>query len=456
MTDNSLQWHIRKSLNIAIPVMLSQVGHIITNIADAIMLGQLGEVPLAAASLGHSVYIIPFMFATGFTFGLTPLVASHDASDEHEQAASLLKNSLVIFLLMGLGMVIVLMAFSPFLAVLGSPDEVTVKATPYLRWITLSILPFMLFQSMKQFAEGLSDTRMAMYIIIGCNLINILGNYLLIFGNWGFPMLGVEGAGIASAVSRVLMPVCFFIYLKKNQRFQKFLVHWKHVVPSRKQISRLTGMGLPISFQYVFEIGAFSMAVIMMGWLGATQQAAHQIAINLAGITYMAASGIGSSAAVRVGNQMGLKDWVLLRRLAGISYSLSIVFMSVMAILFVIFNHQLPLIYISEQEVIEMASRLILVAAVFQLADGIQVTGLGILRGMQDVKIPTLITMLSYWIIGIPVSYIFGFTLHQGAMGIWYGLSTGLFVAAVLLYLRYKRLLVIRGIKKAPEKGLIY
>lgn len=410
-------------------------------VADTVMIGRLGEVPLAASTLAHSVFIIMFMFAVGFSYGLTPLVASFDSADEQKKAAEYLKNSLLLFLGVSVVMSVLLIGFRPFMQVLQSPKDVTQLAKGYLFWIALSIVPFMFFQVFKQFAEGLADTKMAMAVIIVSNLLNILGNYLLIFGKWGLPEMGLNGAALATFLSRVVMALVMLIYFLRSERFRIYRAYFRSCSFKKTVIRRLSQMGFPIALQYLFEVGAFSIAVIMIGWIGARDLAAHQIAINLASLTYMSATGIASAATVRVGNQLGLRDWNQLKRVASISYSMVIIFMGLTAMLFVVFNQQLPWLYIQDTDVIKITSGLILIAAIFQLADGVQVTGLGILRGMQDVKVPTIIAMTSYWLIGLPVSYLLGFGLNQGVYGVWYGLCAGLFTAAILLYFRYRKLI---------------
>jgi MATE family multidrug resistance protein len=279
-----------------------------------------------------------------------------------------------------------------------------------------------------------------MYIIIICNLFNVFLNWVLIYGNLGFPPLGLNGAGWATLISRVLMGLVIAYYVWKSPRYRDYQVSLKLHSFSYPMISKMLRIGVPTGFQFIFEVGAFSTAAIMMGWIGVTALAAHQIAINLASISYMMASGLSAAAMVRVGNQLGKKDIKTLREVGFTSFGMVGLFMLCSAFLFIIFRNFLPSLYIDDLTVIEMSSGLLIIAGLFQLSDGIQVVGLGALRGMSDVRVPTVVTLVAYWVIGLPLGYLFAFVFDYGAKGIWYGLLIGLTVTGVLLLARFNRL----------------
>lgn len=430
--------HIRRLFVIAYPVMLSHLGHIAVGVADSMMVGQLGAVPLAAVSLANSIFVLALMFGIGISYGLTPLVASADGKGQTERIGRLLKHSLLINIIFGAGLFCVVVLAIPFLYQLDQPPAVVSLATPYLWVVGSSMLPFMFFQGYKQLIEGLGHTRQAMVITLIANVVNVGLNYVLIFGKFGFPEMGLVGAGWATLISRIFMALCMVVFFYRSKLF---LAYQKTTKGFKKKIVRkLLSLGVPMGFQYIFEVGAFSGAAIMIGWIGANALAAHQIAINLASVSYMVASGFAAAATVRVGNQLG-QGYVGAMRSAGfISFGLVMIMMLGFAIIFMAGQHFFPSLYVRNEEVIEIAASLLVIAAFFQLSDGIQVVGLGTLRALEDVKIPTLITLIAYWVIGLPGGYILAFHFNMGVKGIWWSLFAGLTTAAVLLSFRFWKL----------------
>jgi MATE family multidrug resistance protein len=295
----------------------------------------------------------------------------------------------------------------------------------------------MLYQAFRQFAEGLGYTKQSMYITITGNVLNIILNYIFIFGKLGFDQMGLYGAGLATLLSRVFMAILMICFVYFNKRFSKLWKAFRFRGISWYLTTEILKLGFPMSFQFIFEVSTFSFAAVMIGWMGTSPLAAHQIAINMASITYMIALGISSAATIRVANQLGQKDYITLRNAALTCFIMAIAFMSVTAMLFIFGRNYIPTFYISDMEVVAQAAFLLIVAGLFQLSDGIQVVGLGALRGMSDVKIPTIITLIAYWIIGLPLGYLLGFTFEQGAPGVWYGLLAGLSIAAILLFIRF-------------------
>ncbi len=429
-----------KTLKIAYPVMLSQIGHILVGIIDSLMVGQLGPEPLAASSFVGSVFSVFMMFGIGLSFGITPLVAQSDGKKDHDTITRVLRQGIILcaiagfVLLLGLGLVYYALPY------LGQTEQVVSLGKPYYLIIASSIVPLMIFQNFKQFTEGLSVTKQMMFITIAANLINVGLNYLLIFGKMGFPELGLNGAGWATLISRIFMMAASFWFVLKGRLFVRFRDGFNLLKVKAGYFRPMLQIGIPAGTQFLFEVGAFSVAAVMMGWIGDKELAAHQIAIGLVALSYMAATGISAASTVRIGNLIGQSDGVNLFRAGNANFVLSLFVMSACAILFVLIHDVVPAFYIDDAEVIRIAGSLIVIAGFFQLSDGVQVVGLGNLRGMSDVKIPTLITLVAYWGLAIPVSYVFGFVLDFGPEGIWYGLLTGLTVAAVLLYFRFKRL----------------
>ena len=438
MLLQSYRTHVKTTFLIAYPVMLSQLGHILVGVADSMMVGALGAEPLAAVSLANSLVSLGLMFGIGVSIAITPLVAAADGGDTTYDQSQIFRHGLVINTVAGLVLAALLAGSAPLLPWLDQPMGVVTLATPYLVIIALSMIPFMWFQSFRQYAEGLSFTRTAMVITLSANLLNVLLNYLLIYGYAGLPAMGLNGAGVATLIARVAMAGAMTLYVLRSAWF-----HWS---PLRLRslhkalVSKMLKIGVPTGFQYIFEVGTFSFASIMMGWLGTHALAAHQIALNLAAVSYMVATGLAAAATVRIGNQLGQRDMPNLRRVGWSALLMSTLLMGTSAGIFLVLNHWLPTLYVDELPVIEIAASLLVIAAFFQLSDGVQAVALGILRGMADVKIPTLITLLAYWGVGIPIAYVLAFPVGWGAQGVWIGLLISLTVAAVLLVRRFRRL----------------
>ncbi len=425
------------------------MGQVTVQVADSMMVGQLGKEPLAGASFANSIFVIFLIMGVGMSFAITPQTAQADGENDTPKLTEILKHGILINGLFGVLLAGIILAGQDALWFFSQPEIVVELALPYLRVIAYSLIPFMVYQAFRQFAEGLGFTKQSMYITVIGNIINIVLNYIFIFGKMGAEPMGLYGAGLATLISRIVMALLMFSFVFFNHRFAPYWQHFVFRHFSKKLIMANLRLGLPMAFQLIFEISTFSMAAIMIGWIGTTPLAAHQIAINLASITYMVALGIAAAATIRVGNQIGKKDYKTMRNAAMTCIIMAVGLMSVAAIVFILGRNFLPQLYISDPEVIRQAAILLIVAALFQLSDGVQVIALGALRGMSDVKIPTLITLVAYWVIGLPLGYLFGFTLGQGALGVWYGLLAGLSIAAVLLYIRFNKLSNALMLKKA-------
>ncbi|MDX5420978.1 MAG: MATE family efflux transporter [Hymenobacteraceae bacterium] len=432
--------HFSKNFTLAYPVVLSQLGHIMVSVFDSLMVGQIGTLPLAAASLGNSIFTITLVFGLGVSYSITPLIAAAEGRRNYTRISLLLLNGLVSNVLLGILLFIAGYYLSPFITLLDQPPKVVELAVPYINILFLSMVPLMVFQAFRQFAEGLSLTKQSMYISIVANSLNIVLNYILIFGKLGFEPMGLVGAGWATFISRVVMAMMMAAYVLYARRFEVFrrFLRLRHL--SFLHMYRIFKLGLPISGQMIFEMGAFSFSAVMIGWLGAKELAAHQIAINVASVTYMMASGIAAAATIRVGNQKGLGN-IRAMEVAGLSsFAMGALFMLGSGLLMVLGNRLIPMLYIDDPQVIQIASSLLIIAALFQISDGVQVVGLGALRGLEDVRIPSLISLLAYWVIGLPVGYLLCFKLNLGVSGVWTGLLVGLSVAALLLFMRFRLL----------------
>ncbi|TGE18601.1 MATE family efflux transporter [Hymenobacter elongatus] len=431
--------HIKPTLLLAYPVVLSQLGHIMVSVCDSVMVGQTGKLPLAAVSLGVSVSTVVMIFGMGLSFAITPLVAAANGRRDIPALGNLLTGGVWLSTVAGIVLAAVGFLVAPFLGYLDQPSVVVALAAPWVRVMFISLLPLMVFQGFKQFAEGLGLTRQAMILSLLANVVNALLCYALIFGHFGAPAMGMMGAAWATLIARVLMAVLMATYVLRAKRLQPYraaATHWLR--PDGPTLRRLVALGSPIGVQMMFEMGAFSFSAIMIGWLGATALAAHQIAINVASVTYMAASGIAAAATIRVGNFRGLGDATGARQAGFTAYLITFLFMSAMALLLIAGRHLVPHFYNHDPEVVAQASLLLLIAALFQISDGLQVVGLGALRGLEDVKIPSIVALLAYWAVALPFGYWLGFRMHMGATGVWIGLLTGLTLVAGMLLWRFR------------------
>ncbi len=428
---------IKKTLSLAYPVIIGQLGIIMMGVVDTMMMGELGAVQLAASSLANSLIMIILIIAIGNSIAVTPLIAILVGAKRTKECGVYYQNSFFVNLIMALLTFIIIMIGSNYLYLINQAGDIEVYAKSYLQIIGLSVFPLMIFQTHKQFIEGMSIMRPAMIITILANFVNIFANWVLIFGNLGMPRLELDGAGWATFISRLFMAASIMIFVFNNKRFKKFnlkLTFQKFSIPIIKKILKV---GLPSGFQYFFEVGAFSFAVVMIGWIGAKELAAHQIAISLASISFMGVLGISQAGGILVGNAVGEQDVSKVRRSGFNSIFLGIVWMSVSGLIFILFKDYLPIIYIKDKDVIDIASNLLIIAAMFQLSDGIQAVGVGICRGLTDVKIPTLITFIAYWVISLPIGYVLGFYFNYGVEGVWIGLLLGLTCSAIMLTLRF-------------------
>ena len=448
---------------LASPVMLGMLGHTFVSFVDNIMVGQLGTAELAAVSLGNSFMFVAMSIGIGFSTAITPLIAEADSLNNFSKAKSTFKHGLFLCTIIGISMFLLLYFSKSILHsnFLDQPKEVVALAIPYLDLVAFSLIPLIIFQAFKQFSDGLSMTKYPMYATIIANIVNIILNYIFIFGKFGFPAFGIVGAAYGTLISRFIMVIYLWFLLANKERSRRFVRNIKILVLEKTMLKKITSLGAPSAMQMFFEIVIFTAAIWLSGLLGKNPQAANQIALNLSSMTFMVAMGLGVAAMVRVGNQKGLLKFKELRRIAFSIFLFAIILAVVFAILFFIFRFQLPKIYVDLSdvsnlndsiEVVNIATNLLLIAAIFQISDSVQVVVLGALRGLQDVNIPTLITFISYWIIGFPISYFLGKENILGSVGTWIGLLAGLSSASILLYLRFNYLTL--KLIKTKEHGL--
>jgi MATE family multidrug resistance protein len=431
---------------LALPVSIGQLGHIVTALADNAMVGHIeSDIPglatfsLAAGSLANSLFAIFMVFGLGLSFAITPLVAGFHSRNETFSIKKIFIHSNILFLIISSLTTLLLVLFSEKMRILDQPKEVVELAIPYFVSICISFIPLIIFSNLKQFSEGLSFTKEPMLISVIGNLLNIFFNYLFIFGKGGFPEMGLLGAGIATLISRIIMAIFLFILIIKNEKFKPYVEDsFQSVKLEIGEFFEILKLGFPIGLQFLFEVLTFAIASIYMGWIGATAQAAHQVVLGLASVTYMIASGISAAATIKSGNYYGISNTEELRKSSISAIHLITLFMAITAILFVLTCHLLPGLFTNDPEVLKTAAQLMIIAALFQLSDGWQVTLQGVLRGMQDVNIPTMIAFAAYMFVGLPGAWFFGIHLNFGANGVWYFLFIALTLAAGANFLRLR------------------
>ncbi|MBV1923108.1 MAG: MATE family efflux transporter [Flavobacteriaceae bacterium] len=449
MTLSQYTKEFKYNITLATPVILGMLGHTLVAFVDNIMVGQLGTAELAAVSLGNSFMFIAMSLGIGFSTAITPLVAEADGEGNFDKGKSAFKHGLFLCTVLAIVLFISVFIAEPLLSFMKQPEEVVKLAIPYLNLVAASLIPLIIFQAFKQFSDGMSMTKYPMYATLLANVVNVILNYLFIFGKFGFPELGIVGAAIGTLASRVIMVIYLWYLLSQHHKTREYVLNIKIFTLSKSMIKKIIDLGFPSAMQMFFEVGIFTAAIWLSGILGKNPQAANQIALNLSSMTFMVAMGLSVAAMIRVGNQKGLKRFRELRRIAFSVLLLSTLFAVVFAILFFIFNSSFPKVYLDyddptkfadNYEVWTIASKLLIIAAIFQISDTIQVVTLGVLRGMQDVKIPTFITFIAYWLIGFPISYYLSMYTDYKSAGIWIGLLAGLTASGIMLFIRFNYL----------------
>lgn len=440
----------RYNFKLAMPVILGMVGHTLVSVVDNIFVGQLGSSELAAVSLGNSFVFIGMSIGIGFSTAITPIVAEFDSQNDKEGGRSAFQNGLILCTILGFGLFFLLFCAKPLLDYMNQPVEVVRLAKPFLDIVGFSLVPLVVFQAYKQFADGMSETKYSMYATIYGNIINVVINALLVFGLFMFPKMGIVGSAIGTLIARIFMVIYMHYILSKNKKFKSFFQNFGWQSFQKSMSDKIIKLGIPSSMQMFFEVALFTGAIWLCGMIGTTSQAANQIALSLASLTFMFAMGLSVTAMIRVANHKGLDDYKKLNTVAHSIFLMAIIVEIVFALIFMICNDFFPRFFVNKEmaltgkeviEVLSISSKLLIVAAFFQISDGIQVVVLGALRGLQDVKVPMYLTFVAYWIVGFPISIYLGRYTSLKAEGVWIGLLAGLTAAAIMLYLRFRFLL---------------
>ena len=434
----------RRLFKLALPVMITQVGQVSVQLFDNIMVGKLlGADALASVSLANGVFFSVFVLALGFSLAIPPLVSEAHSQNDHKTINRVFRHGFVVNMLIGLALVIAMLLAMPLLYHLNQPEKILPDTESYLRITIISIIPFMAFQTMREVSEGLSFTIGVTKATIIANVINIVLNYIFIKGI-GMDSLGVDGSAYASFIARIFMVIFLFVVMRKHPTTKRYMDEFslKTKLFQKKMFQTLIRLGFPTALQMFFEVTAFAGAAFICGLISANDIASHQIALSMASFTFNLSIGFSVASTVMIGRRAGERDFVGLQKVGINNMKIVFIFMAFCGLFFIVGRNILPTFFTKKEdiEVIMLASKLLIIAALFQLSDGVQVVALGILRGIQDVKIPSLITFVAYWIITIPLGYFLCVTLNMGAWGMWIALGLGLTISAVFLVMRFFKL----------------
>ena len=432
-----LRTEIKHTARLSTPIVVGQIGQMLMSIVDNAMVGKVGAQSLAAASIANALFMLVMVVALGVSMAITPLTAIAYGAGDDQQCGVVLRQGLLMNMVFGVLFCLLTLFMAQGIRFMNQPAEIVDPAILYLKVLGFSILPLMLFQSYRQFAEGVSFLKPAMIITLLANLVNFFANWVFIYGNLGMPQMGVTGAGIATISSRTFMAATLMAVILKSSKMKRFDPTLNYRKIDLSMIKKLMSIGIPAGCQYFFEVSAFSASAVIVGWMGTVALAAHQVALSLASISFMVALGISAAATIRVGNAVGKKDMAATRGAGFGAVILCAGFMASAGMVFILFNHELPMLYIKDPAVLKLSASLLIIVAFFQISDGTQAVGIGILRGMTDMKIPTMITLAAYWIIGLPCGYVLAFYFGMGIFGVWYGLLISLTASGLLLMLRF-------------------
>ena len=420
--------------------MLTQLGAALVGLFDSIMVGHYGTADLAAVSFSNALFFTVMVFAMGALMAVTPLVGyAVGAGESKEHISGLLANGMIFTLLVTILALVLLVPCIPLLHRFGQEEDVVLAARPYFTLIVLSIVPFLFFCLCKQFLEGLGNTTVAMVITVACNLLNILLNYVFIFGHWGIRPMGAEGAGLATLIARTLTAVCFVVVILMRRDWRLYLTLIQRRMFRWQEIRQFIRIGVPIGFQSFVEAFLFTASFVIIGWISKESLAAHHIANQMADMTFMLAMGIGSATTIRVSHQLGKGDLPAVRMASRASVHLCLMMNTIGALVMITLRNYLPYVFTSDPEVISIAGTLILIAGLLQYADGLQCIGGAMLRGIQDVRVPMRIAYIAYLVVALPLGIVLTFPMGLGAKGMWIAFVIGLAIPAVCFHIRFQR-----------------
>ena len=431
--------HCRALLKLGLPIVVGQLGIIVVSLADTLMVGRYGTDELAAASFVNNLFNLVIMFATGFSYGLTPIVGRLFGTRQLTAIGGQLKNGLFANLLMALLLTLGMGILYFNLHLLGQPSELLPLVRPYYVTLLVSVVFVMLFNAFKQFADGITDTRTAMWILLSGNLLNIVANWVLIYGRCGLPEMGLLGAGVATLLSRVMMVLAFAAYFFFSPRYRAYREGFVLSSVNRKDLAEVNKLGLPVALQITMETASFSLTAVMVGWLGTLALATHQVMLTVGQLGFMLYYGMAAAVTVRVSNFHGARDLANLQRAASAGWRLIMGMAVCVAVVMFTFRNHFGLWFTGSSEVATGVAALVIPFIVYQFGDGLQCTFSNALRGISEVKQMVYISFVAYVLISLPSAYVLAFVCELGLTGIWWSFPLGLTTAGVLFWLNFRK-----------------
>ncbi len=433
---------IKEALTLALPIIAGQLGQVLMGFFDTVQIGGLGHEYIAASGFANGIYWMTILAGMGILFAVSPLVSEAFGEGKGHKSIGVLISSLVVSAVLTVLFTGIIWVIAGNLAVFKHSETDTVLGGKFLHLVNYSTGFIFFFMAAKQFLDGMGRTKIGMLITLGGLVLNFFLNWILIYGRFGLPQMGIEGAAIANGISRVVMTVSILCYIWRDEQVRELRREFiKYADASLSYVKPILIIGIPAGLQFFWEVAAFNAGQIMSGWISTSAEAAHMISIGLASITFMVATGISASGTIMIGYAYGAKDKEGIRLAGNTAFILTVVIELIFAAFFFACHTVLPKLYTDNVEVVSIASSMLLFAAVFQISDGLQATAAGALRGMQDVKFPAVIAFVSYWLIMIPACYLLAFNFGLGLKGIWIGFIIGLTVAAVLQMVRFRMVL---------------
>ena len=429
--------HYKALWKLGLPIIIGQIGMIVLGFADTLMIGHYGTSELAAASFVNNLFNLAIIFSTGFSYGLTPIVGSLFGNGCKKDIGRVLKNSLFANGVMGIGLTALMTLLYFNLHRLGQPEELLPLIRPYYLILLVSLVFILLFNAFKQFADGITDTQTAMWLLLLGNAANIVGNWLLIYGHFGLPEMGLAGAGTATLLSRILMLALFWFLFLKAKRYNIYKEGFKAARINWTDFGKLNKYGWPVGLQMGMETASFSLSTVMVGWLGTIALAAHQVMLTVGQLGFMMYYGMAAAVAVRVSNYQGQGDLYGIRRSANAGFHLILLMAVCVSIPLFLLRNEIGYWFTDDVEVAQSVAWLILPFIIYQLGDGLQCNFSNALRGIADVKPVMYIAFIAYFLISLPSGYLFGFVFDWGLTGIWMSFPLGLTSAGLMFYFRF-------------------
>ena len=428
------------TIKLAVPIIIGELAQMALHIIDSAMVGAISYKQLAATSLVISALNIPFVMGIGMTISVSQMVSMAHGQKDPKRVSHYLYNGFWLCFITAVIISLAMVFGRNILYYLGQDPEVVELSLPFMKLLGLSMIPMLMFMTLKQFTDGLEFTRTAMLLSLCAMPVNVFLNWLLIYGNLGFPRLELVGAGWATLITRILIFVVLAAIILRHKIYREYItVRHSEWTLSSSTLKSLLKIGIPSSLQIGSEAGAFAVTGILIGTMGAVSQAAHQIALSCAALTFMVSMGLSQAGSIRTSNAFGASNWPKIALIGKSTLLTGVIYGVICAAMFILLRNVLPSFFNDNKQVITLASLLLFLAGIFQISDATQVIGAGLLRGIKDVKIPTYLVAIAYWAIGLPSGCLFAFTFNMGAAGMWLGFIVGLTMAGVFLSYRFLR-----------------